>query len=234
MKENPRRNHLKCCRLDESDYSCPYSKAICRKLKQIREAPAEAILKEQDGHFLTNVVQGVVLDHLTQRLCSHYAAKGGEIETKVSRILMNHLSKNLFVNFRERVELDPVAILEVSCRLIRYLHYDWKRTKESSERYFFLILRNYFLKEEIGIFLKRVMGSREIKNEILKYRFRQSITNLIQIDLFECLLADADADELKIFERYVEKKRFRRFADMLFSGEWRLEARQISRAKPLT
>ena len=197
---------------------CPHTKAM---LKCMEEIEKDGENKENKLMFLGNILQGIILQQITQILCSHYLTKGVEIERRLMSALTGILSRNLFKHFRSKVKEKPGLLFEVSLKIAKYMQISnfKKQNKAVKEKFLVGLLKRYFLHENINNVIEWVIGDIEVRREIIIYNFKKLVHNPIYINYFELMINTSDLYEIDVYERYLKTTRVQRLIQMLLTGE---------------
>ncbi|MBF0280545.1 MAG: hypothetical protein HQM13_22300 [SAR324 cluster bacterium] len=95
----------------------PYTTAICNCLENLDKPFEEASKDCSTVQFLTNMVQGRMLDHLVCGIAKHYQIADSSFEKELATILIEVFSDGLFAKFRQKIEEKPELIFQIAQRI---------------------------------------------------------------------------------------------------------------------
>lgn len=95
----------------------PYTVALTNCLENLDKSFKEAAEDPSTVQFLTNMVQGRMLDHLVERIAKHYQLDDLAFEKELVTILVEVFSDELFARFREKVENNPLLVFQIAKRI---------------------------------------------------------------------------------------------------------------------
>ncbi len=95
----------------------PYTKAICNCLENL-DKPLEEVAQDcSTFQFLTNMIQGRMLDHLVCAIAKYYRIEDSAFKKELVTILVEVFSDELFAKFRRKVEENPELIFQIAQRI---------------------------------------------------------------------------------------------------------------------
>lgn len=95
----------------------PYTVALTNCLENLNKSFDEASKDRSTVQFLTNMVQGRMLDHLIKRIAKYYHIKDPDFEKELTTILVEVFSSNLFTRFRQKVDENPLLVFKIAKRI---------------------------------------------------------------------------------------------------------------------
>ena len=95
----------------------PYTTAICNCLENLNKPFEEAAQDCSTVQFLTNMVQGRMLDHLVCGIAKYYQIEDSAFEKELATILIEVFSDGLFAKFRGKIEENPELIFQIAQRI---------------------------------------------------------------------------------------------------------------------
>lgn len=95
----------------------PYTVALTNCLENLNKPFEEAAKDHSTVQFLTNMVQGRMLDHLVARIAKYYQIDDLAFERELITILVEVFSDELFARFRSKVEEKPLLVFQIAKRI---------------------------------------------------------------------------------------------------------------------
>ena len=95
----------------------PYTAAMSNYLKNLNMPIEEAAQDCSTVHFLTNMVQGRMLDHLVSQIAKYYKIEDAAFEKELITILIEVFSDELFAKFRRKIEENPELVFQIAQRI---------------------------------------------------------------------------------------------------------------------
>ena len=147
----------------------PYTRAMGTVLEKLNRPFGEAA---QDGaivQFLSNMVQGRMLDHLVHRISLYYQIDDSEFEKELTMILVEVFSDELFAQFRRKVEEKPVLVFHIAQRihdLEKNLEFKGALNEKRSNRLYLTILRQYLQYHHIDEVIETLNSNLQIQQLI--------------------------------------------------------------------
>jgi len=95
----------------------PYTTAICHCLENLDKPFEEAAQDCSTVQFITNMVQGRMLDHLVCGIAKYYQIEDAAFKKELVTILVEVFSDELFAKFRRKIEENPELIFQIAQRI---------------------------------------------------------------------------------------------------------------------
>ena len=124
----------------------PYTKAMCHCLEMLDQPFELAAENCATVHFLTNMVQGRMLDHLVHRVGKHYQIEDPSFEKELTTILIEVFSDELFARFRQKIDSNPALVFQIAQRIQEVesnRQFQETPCEKRSNRLYLTILRQY-------------------------------------------------------------------------------------------
>lgn len=202
----------------------PYTQAMKNCLEQYPDSDEVPELDETNSQFLANMVQGRFLQYLVMRICIHHGIQNKELEKQLSMAMMNLMSDKLFAVFREKVRRNPNIVYEVARNITKFelIHGD---RQISINTLFRDISRDYFEYHDLRTIMRWIFSNPEIEKIVFLSRIQNQITDPILIRTLTYIIQnDKDGIAPTIFNRYLNKDKIERLANIVKSGDWKIEA----------
>ncbi len=147
----------------------PYTRAMGTCLEKLNRPFGEAAQDCSIVQFLTNMVQGRMLDHLVHRISQYYRINDLDFEKELTIILVELFSDELFARFRRKVEEKPVLVFHIAQRI-----HDVENNQEFKEapnerrsnRLYLNILRHYLQYQNIDEVIETLNSNFQIQQLI--------------------------------------------------------------------
>ncbi len=95
----------------------PYTLALQNCLENLNKSFEEAAKDNSTVQFLTNMVQGRMLDHLVHRIAKYYQIEDPAFEKELTTNLVEAFSDELFARFRQKIENNPLLVFQIAKRI---------------------------------------------------------------------------------------------------------------------
>lgn len=147
----------------------PYTRAMGTVLEKLNRSFGEAA---QDGalvQFLSNMVQGRMLDHLVHRISLYYQIDDSQFEKELTMILVEVFSDELFSRFRRKVEEKPIIVFHIAQRIHdteKNEEFNEEHNEKRSNRLYLTILRQYLQYHHIDEVIETLNSNLQIQQLI--------------------------------------------------------------------
>lgn len=209
----------------------PYAIAISNCLNPILEKNPDmqdVTIDDQTAQFLTNMVQGRLLQYLVSRIASNHMITDIDMQKKLMMNLMNIFCERFFGIFRENVKADPMIVFKVAKLInrneVRCLRSESKRL----DMLYLWIFRKYFEYEQVDGLLRIIEYHPEVRKIILIAKLQETLQNVSLYQTFcHILQQDTEGIMVRVFSRYLNKNKVDRLIDLIQTGDWKIEANYL-------
>lgn len=147
----------------------PYTAAMSNCLETLNQ-PFEVAAKNCSiVQFLTNMVQGRMLDHLVHRIGKYYQIDDAYFEKELITILVEVFSDELFARFRQKVEDNPALVFQIAKRIHdveNNQQFQETPCEKRSNRLYLTILRQYLEYNHIDEVIETLNSNPQIQQLI--------------------------------------------------------------------
>lgn len=157
----------------------PYTEAMCHCLETL-DQPFESAAKNcSTVQFLTNMVQGRMLDHLVHRIGKYYQIEDPSFKKELTTLLIEIFSEELFARFRQKVESNPCLVFQIAKRIQQVeSNHQFQETpsEKRSNRLYLTILRQYLEYNHIDEVIETLNSDANIQQIIVRALMKKYLT----------------------------------------------------------
>ena len=200
-----------------------YVKSCELTLREINEGNGQPTAKQIS--YLQNLIQGYLLNFFFDKLSKYFLRQCGiELDNRMLVILGTVLSQKVFASVRRTFSENPLIVVQLSKMIVEFNHTGHHTCNQVTDFYRSILQMLY--PDETDKELKAyILKLPEVKKQILIYRFEKNISNKESRCRFARMLDKEDPSVLMLLiSRYFSTGRYKRFANMINNGEWRIEA----------
>ena len=144
----------------------PYTQAMAECLTNLDQSLDDVAQNEPVVYFLTNMVQGRMLEHLVCRIDEYYHLEDQSFEDELSSLLVDVFSETLFGEFRRKVEGDPALIFKVAQQIV-HVECAPHSTVLRINHHFLCVFRKYLGYENLEVIVATLQSDSRIQKVIL-------------------------------------------------------------------
>lgn len=183
---------------------------------------------DSDRRYMENLIQAFFINSLNYKICERFKIDEEAFQQKLCRTLGEALWNSVFTRFREAFLQDP-ELSYTMCSAINSCCFEHEFSPKHLESRLLVILRMAIPDIEGKNFINWVVDQREISTAILCELFTRKIVSTEIKSKFRELLTNDDTGHIRrIFERYLYKNKYRRLADLIYSGELNIEKKVLA------
>jgi len=209
----------------------PYAIAIFNCLHPILQKTPKnesPVVDEATTQFLTNMVQGRLMQYLVARIAQHHKIEEAEIQKKLLMTLMDIFSDRFFAIFRENVRVHPQIVYKIAKRIVHNEVLCKRGECRRMDLLYLWIFRKYFEYQNVDGLLQIIEYNAEVRKIILISQLMNALpSNSIYQIFYNILQQDTEGIIVHLFSRYLKKNKIDRLIDLVQSGDWKIEANFI-------
>ena len=145
----------------------PYTRVIADCLDALSEANSEESKcnLKQEMQLLVNMLQGRMLEHIKQRVCSYYHIEPGALNEEFSVSLIEVFAE-IFCLFRNKFEEMPWLVNEIAKRIVEVESRNGSNTERHINQLYLSIFCKYFEYKNIEKIITTLQTDPRIQNAI--------------------------------------------------------------------
>ena len=145
----------------------PYTRVIADCLDALSEANSEESKcnLKQEMQLLVNMLQGRMLEHIKQRVCSYYHIEPGALNEEFSVSLIEVFAE-IFCLFRNKFEEMPWLVNEIAKRIVEVESRNGSNTERRINQLYLSIFCKYFEYKNIEKIITTLQTDPRIQNAI--------------------------------------------------------------------
>ena len=157
----------------------PYTRVIADCLDEFSESNSEETKNnlKQDMQLLVNMLQGRMLEHIKQRVCSYYHIEPGALNEDFSVSLIEVFAE-IFSLFRNKFEEMPWLVHEIAKRIVEVESRNGSNTERHINQLYLSIFCKYFEYKNIEKIISTLQTDPRIQKAI--YTVLPASTNFSQ------------------------------------------------------
>jgi hypothetical protein len=204
------------------------AKCLVQANGQVSEAPDRSVV-----HTLVNLVQGRMLEYLSDRICRDYGIDDEHSRFQVMTALLSAFSDEFFALFRSKIDFSPTLALSIARRIIRkeIEHAPTPpaaTSKDDSDRLYPAIFRKYFEYRNLAELQRMVESDAEIEKIILLARLRREVQDSQRYQrLVQILEQDREGFCTSFFMDCLRHNRLQKLIALVESGAWESEVNAV-------
>ena len=145
----------------------PYTRVIADCLDALSEANSEESKcnLKQEMQLLVNMLQGRMLEHIKQRVCSYYHIEPGALNEEFSVSLIEVFAE-IFSLFRNKFEEMPWLVNEIAKRIVEVESRNGSKTERQINQLYLSIFCKHFEYKNIEKIISTLQTDTRIQKEI--------------------------------------------------------------------
>ncbi|MBF0352054.1 MAG: hypothetical protein HQM11_13565 [SAR324 cluster bacterium] len=153
----------------------PYTQAMADCLLKIQHPPEHNLTDDMVIYFLTNMIQGRMLEHLIARIDEFYQIRDAHFRTELAMVLVDVFNESIFGAFRKKVESKPDIVFTVARHIVEVECHTGLGHQSRVNHLYLCIFRKYLDYQNLESIIQTLQSNPQIQKLILTFLLKKNL-----------------------------------------------------------